>query len=178
MSHTEVLSPEKQQQILRGAAEIFAQDGYEGASMSRIAACAGVSKGTLYNYFDSKADMFAAWVRLECNQLLHNVFDNDAPDGDPAAVLRNLGLSCVRMMVSSTGRTGVPSRGVRGEEVPRGRPRLLRRRAPPSASPASRTGCGRRPRPAGCMCRTRFSPPNNSSRSARLGSSCGGGLNC
>ena len=30
--------------------------------MSRIAARAGVSKGTLYNYFDGKAEMFAAWM--------------------------------------------------------------------------------------------------------------------
>ncbi len=105
MSQAEALSPEKQQQILRGAAEVFAQDGYEGASMSRIAACAGVSKGTLYNYFDSKADMFAAWVRLECNHMLHDVFDGQDPHGDPEVVLRYLGLRSVRMMLSVTGRT-------------------------------------------------------------------------
>lgn len=105
MSQTEALSPEKQRQILRGAAEVFAEDGYEGASMSRIAACAGVSKGTLYNYFDSKADMFAAWVHLECDHMLHDVFDGHDPYGDPEVVLRDLGLRCVRMMVSTTGRT-------------------------------------------------------------------------
>jgi len=105
MSQAEALSPEKQQQILRGAAEVFALDGYEGASMSRIAACAGVSKGTLYNYFDSKADMFAAWVRFECNHMLGDVFDGHDPQGDPEVVLRGLGLYCVRMMVSVTGRT-------------------------------------------------------------------------
>ena len=38
MSESELLSPEKQEQILRGAASVFAEDGYEGASMSRIAA--------------------------------------------------------------------------------------------------------------------------------------------
>lgn len=43
------LSPEKRTQILAGAAAVFAADGYEGASMARIAAVAGVSKGTLYN---------------------------------------------------------------------------------------------------------------------------------
>ena len=36
------LSPEKRRQILAGAATVFAADGYEGASMSRIAAVAGV----------------------------------------------------------------------------------------------------------------------------------------
>ncbi len=105
MSETDVLSPEKQQQILRGAAEVFAQDGYEGASMSRIAACAGVSKGTLYNYFDSKADMFAAWVGLECSHMLRQAFDGHDPNGDPEVVLRHLGMCCVEMMVSTTGLT-------------------------------------------------------------------------
>lgn len=51
---------------MAGAAEVFASDGYEGASMSRIAQVAGVSKGTLYNYFDSKAELFAAFVGAIC----------------------------------------------------------------------------------------------------------------
>ena len=55
-------SPEKRAQILAGAAAVFAADGYEGASMARIAAVAGVSKGTLYNDFDSKAALFTAYV--------------------------------------------------------------------------------------------------------------------
>jgi TetR/AcrR family transcriptional repressor of mexJK operon len=57
------LSCEKRAQILAGAAEIFARDGYEGASMSSIAGKAEVSKGTLYNYFASKAALFAAYVQ-------------------------------------------------------------------------------------------------------------------
>ena len=105
MSDTDVLSPEKQQQILRGAASVFSQDGYEGASMSRIAACAGVSKGTLYNYFDGKAELFAAWVAGECEAKLALVFDTADPDGDPVASLRAIGLRMLRMMMSETGLT-------------------------------------------------------------------------
>ncbi|POF63345.1 TetR family transcriptional regulator [Novacetimonas maltaceti] len=55
-------SPAKRAQILEGAARIFAEHGYEGASMSCIARNAGVSKGTLYNYFDSKAVLFCAFI--------------------------------------------------------------------------------------------------------------------
>jgi AcrR family transcriptional regulator len=97
------LSPEKRAQILSGAAEVFAADGYEGASMARIAAVAGVSKGTLYNYFDSKAALFTAYVAETCDRNLARVFDNAGHDGDPASVLRDIGTRMIRMMLSDTG---------------------------------------------------------------------------
>ena len=78
------LSPDKRVQILTGAATVFAADGYEGASMARIAAVAGVSKGTLYNHFDSKAALFTAYVGEKCQQTLARVFDGANHDGDPA----------------------------------------------------------------------------------------------
>ncbi|MDR3534632.1 MAG: TetR/AcrR family transcriptional regulator, partial [Rhodopila sp.] len=85
------LSPEKRAQILNGAATVFAADGYEGASMARIAAVAGVSKGTLYNHFDGKAALFVAYVSETCDQHLAHVFDSADHDGDPAEVLRGIG---------------------------------------------------------------------------------------
>ena len=105
MSESELLSPEKQEQILRGAAAVFAEDGYEGASMSRIAARAGVSKGTLYNYFDGKAEMFAAWMAQECGRTLTHMFDPAATEGELAAVLRKIGLQMLSVMISSVGIT-------------------------------------------------------------------------
>jgi TetR/AcrR family transcriptional regulator, mexJK operon transcriptional repressor len=103
MDGTISLSPEKRTQILTGAAAVFAADGYEGASMSRIAAVAGVSKGTLYNHFDSKAALFTAYVGDKCRQHLANVFDGANHDGDPAEVLRGIGRRMVRMLLSDTG---------------------------------------------------------------------------
>ena len=105
MSETDVLSPEKHDVILSGAAAVFAQDGYEGASMSRIAARAGVSKGTLYNYFDGKAELFAAWVAQECQAKLAHVFDTADPEGDPEQGLRSIGRRMLQMMMSDTGLT-------------------------------------------------------------------------
>src|SRR3978361_1307032 len=97
------LSPEKRSQILVGAAAVFAADGYEGASMARIAAVAGVSQGTLYNHFDSKAALFTAYVREKCDQNLAHIFDNANHDGDPTDVLRGIGRRMVRMMLSDVG---------------------------------------------------------------------------
>lgn len=96
-------SPEKRSQILRGAAQVFAADGYEGASMARIAAVAAVSKGTLYNYFDTKAALFTSYVEDACARNLSHVFDGADHDGDPAAVLRGIGQRMIRMMLSGVG---------------------------------------------------------------------------
>lgn len=105
MVATETLSPEKRAQILNGAAKVFAQDGYEGASMSRIASEAAVSKGTLYNHFESKAELFAAYVEQECTRNLSRVFESIDEDFDPAGTLCDIGRRIVRMMLSPTGLT-------------------------------------------------------------------------
>jgi AcrR family transcriptional regulator len=46
------------EQLLDAAARVFAERGYRGASVERIAAEAGVTKGALYWNFESKADLF------------------------------------------------------------------------------------------------------------------------
>lgn len=105
MDVQETVSPEKRAQILTGAATVFAADGYEGASMARIASVAGVSKGTLYNYFDSKAALFTAYVGEACERSLTRVFDRTDMDDDPAQVLRGIGKRMVGMMLSDVGLT-------------------------------------------------------------------------
>lgn len=49
---------DRRQQILEAAAQVFAARGYSQATGDEIAETAGVSKGTLYNYFESKQDIF------------------------------------------------------------------------------------------------------------------------
>ena len=50
----------KRLQILEAATARFAEAGYEAASMDGLAAAAGVSKGSLYDYFQNKEDLFYA----------------------------------------------------------------------------------------------------------------------
>lgn len=52
------LDPSKQEAILAAAAAEFAERGYEGASLNQIIEGAGISKGSLYYYFDDKEDLF------------------------------------------------------------------------------------------------------------------------
>ncbi|NPV69270.1 MAG: TetR/AcrR family transcriptional regulator [Firmicutes bacterium] len=49
---------EKRKQILQAALKEFARSGYEGASTNRIIKDAGVSKGLLFYYFESKKDLY------------------------------------------------------------------------------------------------------------------------
>ena len=44
--------------ILQAAEEVFAESGYQLASVSKITARAGVGQGTFYLYFDTKLDLF------------------------------------------------------------------------------------------------------------------------
>jgi TetR/AcrR family transcriptional regulator of autoinduction and epiphytic fitness len=50
----------KRAAILDGAIDVFISEGYELASMDRIAETAGVSKRTIYNHFGSKENLFQA----------------------------------------------------------------------------------------------------------------------
>lgn len=53
----------KREAIIEAAAKLFRDFGYERASMNELAAQVGGSKATLYGYFCSKEDLFAAVVR-------------------------------------------------------------------------------------------------------------------
>src|SRR6202790_3714523 len=56
----------RREAILDVAAEVFMEVGYSAASMSIIAARVGGSKGTLYNYFKSKEELFEAYIARHC----------------------------------------------------------------------------------------------------------------
>ena len=85
----------KRRQIIDGAREIFMSVGFDAASMNDIARAAGVSKGTLYAYFDSKVALFEALIREEhANQPERNMlFPADEPD--PAKALAIYGRQLV-----------------------------------------------------------------------------------
>jgi AcrR family transcriptional regulator len=49
-------------EILAAALEVFAERGFQAARLEEVARRAGVSKGALYLYFETKADLFRAVV--------------------------------------------------------------------------------------------------------------------
>lgn len=56
----------RRETILEVARESFLDEGYAATSMSSIAARLGGSKGTLYNYYASKEELFAAVMQHHC----------------------------------------------------------------------------------------------------------------
>jgi AcrR family transcriptional regulator len=64
------LAPDRQEAMLAAAAHEFAERGYGGASLSRIIAGAGISKGLLYYYFNDKEDLFVTTVEAAVERLL------------------------------------------------------------------------------------------------------------
>jgi AcrR family transcriptional regulator len=81
---------ERREAILKVAREVFFEQGYTAASMSTIAARLGGSKGTLYNYFKSKEELFEAQVRERCGAAADRISDVSA-EGEPIEVLSRLG---------------------------------------------------------------------------------------
>ncbi len=53
---------QRRAQILGCAREVFAKLGYHRASIAHICTAAGIGRGTLYQYFDNKQDVFSAVI--------------------------------------------------------------------------------------------------------------------
>src|ERR671929_2429887 len=67
----------KRRQILEGARKVFMDLGFDGASMGEIARAAGVSKGTLYVYFEDKCRLFEAIVETEIADYSKELYNFD-----------------------------------------------------------------------------------------------------
>ncbi len=76
----------REQRILSAALTVFSETGYSGTTMDAIAAGAGLSKPTLYQYFDSKEALFSAMMLGHRNRMM-DVFEHPSPDGMVADLL-------------------------------------------------------------------------------------------
>jgi len=81
---------QRRENIINVAREVFFEQGYTAASMSSIAARLGGSKGTLYNYFKSKEELFEAQVRDMCGEASDRILEATG-EGDPVETLTRLG---------------------------------------------------------------------------------------
>lgn len=88
----------KRRQIIDGARAVFLAQGFDAASMNDIARAAGVSKGTLYVYFENKEELFEAIVEHECPMQAEGILDLDPGDHDVEAVLTRLGVAYVKSL--------------------------------------------------------------------------------
>jgi AcrR family transcriptional regulator len=87
--------------IIDAAQELFLEEGFAAASMSKIAARLGGSKGTLYNYFKSKDDLFKAYVERSSLWQQNQVFAMQSGEG-PAEALQRIARSFLAHVLDET----------------------------------------------------------------------------
>jgi TetR/AcrR family transcriptional repressor of mexJK operon len=91
---------ERRDMILDMARDCFLSLGYAATSMSAIAARLGGSKGTLYNYFKSKEELFGAMMERQCGELSDVLFDVSGVGDDPHDRLTHYGRSFLELLLA------------------------------------------------------------------------------
>jgi AcrR family transcriptional regulator len=82
------------QELLAAALDLFVERGYAGTRLDDVASLAGVSKGTLYLYFENKEELFKAVVRENIVTALSDAEDLIAGyEGHSSELLRKLMLN-------------------------------------------------------------------------------------
>jgi TetR/AcrR family transcriptional regulator len=77
---------QRPQQILDAAFQVFGSRGLHQATLEEVARQAGISKGTIYLYFPSKAALFSAMLKARVNDFMPAV---ETPRGGGASTIRD-----------------------------------------------------------------------------------------
>lgn len=85
----EIVTAFRTREILAAARSLLEQRGLEAMTMEEIAAAAGVAKGTLYLYFQSKDDLIQALITQVGENLIRDVEASlEAPGTPPEKLIR------------------------------------------------------------------------------------------
>ncbi|KMK64839.1 TetR/AcrR family transcriptional regulator [Puniceibacterium sp. IMCC21224] len=98
--HAAGADPAKRGQILAGAKRVFLERGFDAAGVNDICRAAGVSKSTLYIYFDNKEDLFESMVELERDRRFETVTEILTSDAPPTEVLHRYGCAIASIVCS------------------------------------------------------------------------------
>jgi AcrR family transcriptional regulator len=79
---------ESRRRILESAREVFFRDGFMAANLDEVAEKAGVAKGTLYRYFESKAELYVAVLAHNGAIFEQKMRDTISPELDPPDQIR------------------------------------------------------------------------------------------
>ena len=90
----------RREAILDVASDVFLEEGYANATMSTIATRVGGSKGTLYNYFKNKEELFAAYVVRHCAWQRDAMFEIESEVDDIREALIKTGRTYLSIVLS------------------------------------------------------------------------------
>ena len=96
------------QEILDAALAVFAEKGFSAARMEDISRRAGVTKGTIYLYFESKEALFKALVRESLAPTIQGVIAQAEAYEGPSRDLLILVLSTMGSFIRTSDRVVLP----------------------------------------------------------------------
>lgn len=85
----EQIRKDSKQKILDTALKLFGTNGFANTSISMIAKEAGISKGLMYNYFDSKDQLLEA-IMLSVMEQMDELYKEVYAEPDPKILFRNM----------------------------------------------------------------------------------------
>lgn len=90
----EAITEARRTQILQAAIQVFAEKGFHRATIKDVAKAAGVADGTIYNYFNNKADLLVAMVAqfgemLQFSNQVKQFVGDFTPEQIMGTILRN-----------------------------------------------------------------------------------------
>jgi AcrR family transcriptional regulator len=95
-----VRTDEKRQEIIRIAAQLFEEQGFDQASMSLISQKVGGSKATLYGYFRSKEELFLAVIDNEIQTNIEGILGTMLNEPDLSEGLVNVATAYLMQRLS------------------------------------------------------------------------------
>lgn len=81
---------ERKELILKSALAVFSREGYRDANLSLIAEESGISRPTVYQYFNDKNDIFYYAAKLVTGRMFHKYSDIAWAEGDEDEIDRIL----------------------------------------------------------------------------------------
>jgi len=90
----------RRQAIIETASRLFLENGFERTSMSEIANQLGGSKGTLYNYFHCKEDLFGEVIAQLADVYMNDILPPSMDSENVAQGLRTLGEKILKAICS------------------------------------------------------------------------------
>jgi AcrR family transcriptional regulator len=81
---------DNKRQLLDRALELFSQRGYDAVGVREVVEAVGVTKPTLYHYFDSKQGLLEALLQREGGQMLEQILRAATYQGDLVLTLEKI----------------------------------------------------------------------------------------
>lgn len=89
---------EKRIEIMNAAIKVISEVGFEGAKIEDIAKEAGIGKGTVYEYFESKNRLFLEMLHYSVEQYKEGLVKALAEGDNMLAKIRNLSRYCAEFL--------------------------------------------------------------------------------